>query len=178
MIYEWHEAINNDPEMMVKYSQLTGEFMRKAMYGDSEAAGGETVIEGINLDQYARACAALQGKSEAEVPTVIAGLGIFTDMAHWGRVRDGFNAAMGADTSLKLATHFGELFAKYGQQHMAASTQYSVDVVTMGRKKKLIAMHCNRKPSAMLPRWQQLVVPARSLPTSNPPSLKTPMITM
>jgi len=136
LIYEWHEAINNDPEMMVKYSQLTGEFMRKAMYGDSEAAGGETVIEGVNLDQYARACATLQGKSEAEVPAVIAGLGFFTDMAHWGRVRDGFNAAMGADTSLKLATHFGELFAKYGQEHMAASTQYTVDVVTMAKEEQ------------------------------------------
>ncbi len=134
LIYEWHEAINNDPEMMVKYSQLSGAFMSKAMYGDSEAAGGETVIEGVNLDQYARACATLQGKSEAEVPAVIAGLGFFTDMAHWGRVRDGFNTAMGADTSLKLATHFGELFAKYGQQHMAASTQYSVDVVTMAKE--------------------------------------------
>jgi hypothetical protein len=136
LIYEWHEAINNDPEMLVKYSQLSGEITRKAMYGDSETAGGETVIEGVNLDQYARACATLQGKSEAEVPAVIAELGFFTDMAHWGRVRDGFNAAMGADTSLKLATHFGELFAKYGQEHMAASTQYTVDVVTMAKEEQ------------------------------------------
>jgi hypothetical protein len=58
----------------------------------------------------------------------VASLG-YADMNHWGRVRDGFNKAMEQDTSLKLSTHFGQLFAKYAPEHMAASHQHTVDLV-------------------------------------------------
>jgi hypothetical protein len=126
LIPEWHDLINKDAEMLVKYSQLSGEVTRQAMFGGAEGSAG-TAVEGVDLDTYAKTCAMLQGKSEGEVPGIVMALG-YKDMDHWGRVRDGFNAAMGADTTLKLATHFGELFAKYGQGHMAAATQFSVDV--------------------------------------------------
>jgi hypothetical protein len=57
------------------------------------------------------------------------GLGHYTDMDHYGRVRDAFNKAMETDTSLKTTTHFGQLFAKYGTDHMAAATQHTIDIV-------------------------------------------------
>jgi len=128
LIAEWHDVINDNPEMMVKYSQIPGEYISRQMFGGA-GASADTAIEGVTLEQYAKACAALQGKTEAEVPALVPTLG-FKDMDHWAKVRDGFNDAMGKDTTLKLATHFGQLFAKYGQEHMAAGTQYSVDVVT------------------------------------------------
>lgn len=135
LIPEWHDAINADPELMVKYSQLSGAIMSKKMFGGAETSAGNN-IEGVSLERYAETCAKIQGLSEAEAPGVITALGYYTDMDHWGRVRDGFNNAMSADTSLKLATHFGELFAKYGQGHMAAATQYSVDVVAEAKEQE------------------------------------------
>jgi hypothetical protein len=127
LIAEWHDMLNNNPEMLVRYSQISGEFISKAMFGGADTSAGMT-IEGCTLEKYAEVCAALQGKSEAECPGVLAAYGL-GDMDKWKRISAGFSSAMGADTSLKLATHFGQLFAKYGQAHMQAGTQFSVDVV-------------------------------------------------
>jgi hypothetical protein len=126
MIYEWHEVINDDPEMLVKFSQISGEVVSKAMYGDAEESADMT-IEGVNLDTYARISASIQGKSETEAEGIITGLGL--DIDTWKKVNAGFTKAMEEDTSLKLATHFGELFAKYGTAHMDASTQASEDII-------------------------------------------------
>jgi hypothetical protein len=127
LIYEWHEAINNDPEMLVKYSQYCGNFTQKAMFGSSSATAEQT-IEGISFETYAKTCALVQGKSEADMPAFLASLG-YKDEDHYKRVSEGFNAAMAADTSFKMTTHFGELFAKYNAGFIAQGTQYSVDAV-------------------------------------------------
>jgi hypothetical protein len=133
LIPEWHDAINADPKLLVEYSQLSGAITSKMMFGGAETSA-ENSIEGVSLEHYAETCAKIQNKSEAETPGIVTALGYYTDLDHWGRVRDGFNAAMSADTSLKLATHFGQLFAKYGQGHMAASTQFTEDVIAEAKE--------------------------------------------
>lgn len=126
-IPEWLDVINKDPQVMVQYSQIHGQYIQQQMFGDASASGSQA-IEGITLEKYAETAARLQHAAEQDVPGIVASLG-YQDMNHYGRVRDGFTKAMEQDTSLKLSTHFGQLFAKYGQGHMQASHQHSVDLV-------------------------------------------------
>ncbi|UCH77298.1 MAG: hypothetical protein JSU81_06030 [Candidatus Coatesbacteria bacterium] len=128
LIAEWHDVINKDAEMMTQYSQISGDYVSKQMFGTAEATAGETV-EGVTLEQYAETAAKTQHASEVEAPGIIMNLGYYKDMDHYGRVRDAFTKAMEEDVSLKLATHFGQLFAKYGTAHMEAATQHTIDVV-------------------------------------------------
>ncbi len=127
MIEEWHDVINKDAEVMTKYSQISGEYTSKQMFGAAEGSADMTV-EGVTLEKYAETAAKLQHAAEGDVPGIVTALG-YQDMDHYGRVRDAFTKAMEEDTSLKLATHFGQLFAKYGTGHMEAATQFTVDAV-------------------------------------------------
>jgi hypothetical protein len=128
LIAEWHDVINKDAEMMVKYNQISGDYVSKQMYGSAESTD-IAAVEGVTLEQYAETCAKVQHASEADAPAIVTGLGYYKDMDHYGRVRDAFNKAMEEDTSLKTTTHFGQLFAKYGTDHMAASHQHTVDIL-------------------------------------------------
>ena len=127
LIAEWHDVINKDAEMLTRYSQISGDYVSRQMFGTAEGSSAMTV-EGVTLEKYAETAATTQHAAEAEVPGIVASLG-YRDMDHYGRVRDAFNKAMEEDTSLKLTTHFGQLFAKYGTGHMEAATQFTVDAV-------------------------------------------------
>jgi len=128
LIAEWHDVINKDAEIMTRYSQISGDYVAKQMYGSAESTD-ISAVEGVTLEQYAETCAKVQHASESEAPGIVMALGHYKDMDHYGRVRDAFNKAMEEDTSLKTTTHFGQLFAKYGTAHMEAGTQFTVDAV-------------------------------------------------
>jgi len=128
LIAEWHDVINKDAEMMTKYSQISGDYVSRQMFGSADSTD-IAAVEGVTLEQYAETAAKTQHASEADAPGIIMALGYYKDMDHYGRVRDAFNKAMEEDTSLKTTTHFGQLFAKYGTAHMEAATQFTVDAV-------------------------------------------------
>jgi hypothetical protein len=124
----WDEIIARDATAMLKFSQIHGQVIQQAMFGSADESASDSV-DGVTLERYAQTAAMLHAASEAEFPAILTTLG-YRDQAHWNRVRDGFNAKMAADTTARLATHFGQLFAKYGTAHMASAQQHAHDVVS------------------------------------------------
>ncbi|MCP4136853.1 MAG: hypothetical protein GY754_38135 [bacterium] len=116
MICEWQEIINNDPKMLIKFSQLSAEIMSQPMYGNAEESAG-LFFEGINLDMYAQICAKMQGVEENALPGFLSGFCIY-GIEHWKTIRESFNSAMEADTSMQLMTRFRRLFVKYYPSHI------------------------------------------------------------
>ncbi len=143
LISEWHELIMDDPELLAKFTAINGKVAQDAMYSEGgahtdlkEQLLGETVgdvnmvVEGINLEKYAEICATIQHVSEAEMESVILGIDGVNSMEQYHKAKKAFDDAMSADTSLTFTTKFGEFFAKYGTDHMAAVEQHTVDILT------------------------------------------------
>jgi hypothetical protein len=95
---------------------------RKAMMDDNvaaqQASGELDPVEGVSLEQWAAAQAALsQGSTAAEQ---CGALGI--DEAAWERVSAEWNARMARDKTATIATVYGNAFAGAGQGQFGAST--------------------------------------------------------
>lgn len=149
LISEWHNLIMEDPEMLNEYTTISGKVAQDAMFEEGgthtdlkEQMFGETVgdvnmvVEGINLEKYAEVCARVQGASEDEAEGIILGIDGVNSMEQYHKAKKAFDDAMTADTSLTFTTKFGDFFAKYGVDHMAAVKQHSVDILTDIKEEK------------------------------------------
>jgi len=125
MILQWQDVINSDPQLLVKFSQVQSAQVQQSMFGDA-GESASLAVEGISLEKYAETAAKLQNAPESEHGDAVASMG-YADMDHYQRVSDGFTAAMEKD--MKIASHFGQLFAQYGTGHMANMQQLSEDLV-------------------------------------------------
>jgi len=95
---------------------------------EGELASEFEPVEGIALEQWAHAQAAIASGAEAD--PVIAQLGI--DRAHWDRVSAEWNARMSRDTTATVATAYGNAFSGAGQGQFAAAAADGVGAMAPG----------------------------------------------
>ncbi|MFN3198283.1 MAG: hypothetical protein ACE366_07665 [Bradymonadia bacterium] len=106
----WYERFEADPtgQLQAKFSMLMQQGATQAHFGDVRDMS-QDVLEGITLEQYAAISARIAGGEPFE--QVVAEFGL--DHAGYQRAQNAWNAAMAADTTFKLTTQYGELYAKY-----------------------------------------------------------------
>ncbi|MBL4688365.1 MAG: hypothetical protein JKY37_27505 [Nannocystaceae bacterium] len=108
-----------------RMDQTRGEMQARA---EGELSGELQPVEGISLEQWAHAQAALAGGAEAS--PIIAELGI--DQAHWDRVSAEWNARMSRDTTATIATAYGQAFSGAGQGQFAGAAGETAGAMGVG----------------------------------------------
>lgn len=121
----WLERFRADPtgRAEAEFHMLLQQLSQKAHFGDVRDMSQDR-IEGITLDQYAQITVAVS-REGADADAIVRNFGL-QDVAHWQRANAAWGAAMGADTTFKLSTQFGQLYQKYAgpqfQQEMVSQT--------------------------------------------------------
>jgi hypothetical protein len=92
------------PAMLGARERKEREMMNARVAGNAELVAP---VEGVSLDDYARACL---GAASGNFAAVLAELGM--DMAKYERVAAGWNAKMAADTTGTVARFYGEAFTR------------------------------------------------------------------
>lgn len=112
----WWTRMQADPsgQLHARFNTLQSQLATAAHFGDVRDMSHDQ-MEGVTLDTYARIMATIS-QGNAPGPLLVAE-GI--DEARWARVQKAWNDAMGADTSLRLTTQYGQLYAKHSPNHQA-----------------------------------------------------------
>jgi len=122
----WEEYINKSPDLQSKKAMRLIEFQNRQLHGDSSESS-DIEIEGLTLDGYAHICANLTGAG-GDVNALYAQYGI-KDQDHFNRISEAFMAAMTADTTGMLSTHYSDFYMKHAPQHAAAVHQTLADAM-------------------------------------------------
>jgi hypothetical protein len=119
----WWERFRADPsgQLEARFHMKLQELSLKTHFGDVRDMS-QDALEGVTLDTYARIMAGASAPN-ANFDAMLMQNGL--TMAQFQRAQAAWNAAMGADTTFKLTTQYGQLYAKYTpgfQQQMMGQT--------------------------------------------------------
>ena len=125
----WWARFSADPtgRLQAQYHMIEQQLMLQIHHGDVRDMSQDTQ-EGATLEQYVKI--SLEMQKPGANPDLIVKTNGLQDLAHWQRVNAAWTAAMGSDTTGKIATQYGMLYQKYAgpafQQQMFEATAAAV----------------------------------------------------
>lgn len=117
----WWSRMQNDPSgnLMMRFHQIESELSTRAHFGDVPDMSQE-VRGGITLEQYAYVSA----RQAAPGADFMALLGECTiTMETWNSGMQAWTQAMSQDTTHRITTQYGQLYAKHNPAHVQAMQQ-------------------------------------------------------
>lgn len=129
----WEQVLAQDPELAARRAMALMDQVNEQEHGALEEDSG-IAIAGLSLEGYAELCATMHRHGgdatamQAAIAPLFAKHGV-QGMEHFTQINQAYQAAMAADDTGHMNSHYGRLFMKFSPQHQATVHSMVADAV-------------------------------------------------